>query len=327
MDRRHLAVITAAATGCFALSIFVTRLKPFSSGKAVQVEAAAGGVLGVSTSDINEPNDRSPETYHGSVFYFSADAMLQALGVNVYPQDKVYAFPDPVLGIGSTIKVYRAQPVTVSDAGKVQNVRSWGITVRTVLAEQNIELGEMDKVSPALDTPVALGQAAFPISITRVAETQLVVNQDIDYGVTYKDDPTMEKGTTAVDSAGVEGTLQKTYLVRRENGVEVSRVLQGSKVTVAAVNKVVRRGTKIIDYGSGGASWYVTGSMTAAHRTLPFGTRVLVTNTANGRSVVVTIADRGPFVSGRIIDLSKDAFAAIGSIGSGVINVRLEKAE
>jgi len=64
--------------------------------------------------------------------------------------------------------------------------------------------------------------------------------------------------------------------------------------------------------------------MTAAHRTLPFGTRVHVTNHSNGRSVVVTINDRGPFVGGRIIDLSRGAAQAISMTGAGVANVSLE---
>ncbi|MCQ4260734.1 septal ring lytic transglycosylase RlpA family protein [Stutzerimonas stutzeri] len=68
-------------------------------------------------------------------------------------------------------------------------------------------------------------------------------------------------------------------------------------------------------------------SLTAAHRTLPFGSKVRVTNTRTGKSVVVRINDRGPFVRGRIIDLSKAAFQSIGSTRSGVIRVRLERVE
>jgi rare lipoprotein A len=89
---------------------------------------------------------------------------------------------------------------------------------------------------------------------------------------------------------------------------------------------------------TGGASWYgreggkVTatgerynpGSMTAAHRTLPFGSRVRVTNLRNGRSVVVTINNRGPFIAGRIIDLSEAAAAAIGIKSSGVGRVNVQ---
>ena len=63
---------------------------------------------------------------------------------------------------------------------------------------------------------------------------------------------------------------------------------------------------------------------TAAHKTLVFGTWVKVTNRKNGRSVVVRINDRGPFVKGRIIDLSKSAFSAIANRRLGVVEVIVE---
>jgi rare lipoprotein A len=87
------------------------------------------------------------------------------------------------------------------------------------------------------------------------------------------------------------------------------------------------------------ASWYGPGfhgaqtasgeyfnqnDLTAAHRSLPFGTKVRVTNVHNGRSVVVRINDRGPFTGGRVIDLSAAAAQAIGMISSGVASVQVE---
>lgn len=63
---------------------------------------------------------------------------------------------------------------------------------------------------------------------------------------------------------------------------------------------------------------------TAAHKTLPFGTVVRVINTTNSKSVEVKINDRGPFVSGRVIDLSQKAFEQIGSTNQGVVPVRIE---
>lgn len=63
--------------------------------------------------------------------------------------------------------------------------------------------------------------------------------------------------------------------------------------------------------------------MTAAHKTLPFGTKVKVVNLANGRSVKVTINDRGPFVAGRIIDVSKKAAEKLGITKTGVANVEI----
>ncbi len=89
----------------------------------------------------------------------------------------------------------------------------------------------------------------------------------------------------------------------------------------------------------GMASWYGPGfagrttsngevfdpsQLTAAHRTLPFGTRVRVTNLTNGSSIEVRINDRGPFKAGRIIDLSRAAADRIGMLASGVVRVRVE---
>lgn len=73
---------------------------------------------------------------------------------------------------------------------------------------------------------------------------------------------------------------------------------------------------------SGIASVYGRSSgMTAAHRTLPFGSRVRVTNRNNRRSVMVTINDRGPFIRGRIIDLSRGAARALGVSGLAAVSV------
>lgn len=63
---------------------------------------------------------------------------------------------------------------------------------------------------------------------------------------------------------------------------------------------------------------------TAAHKKIPFGSVVKVTNLENGKSVVVKINDRGPFVRGRIIDLSKSAFSSIGNLSAGLIKVKIE---
>lgn len=88
--------------------------------------------------------------------------------------------------------------------------------------------------------------------------------------------------------------------------------------------------------GCGGASWYALGSktasgermnaslLTAAHRSLRFGTKVRVTNRNNGKSVIVRINDRGPFIRGRVLDLSKGAAQNIGMVRSGTAKVCYE---
>ena len=95
----------------------------------------------------------------------------------------------------------------------------------------------------------------------------------------------------------------------------------------------------MISTHSGEASWYGPGlygnrtangevfrpgTMTAAHRTLPFGTKVRVTNLWNGRKAVVRINDRGPFAGDRVIDLAHGAARELGLMGSGIAEVRLE---
>ena len=66
-------------------------------------------------------------------------------------------------------------------------------------------------------------------------------------------------------------------------------------------------------------------SMTAAHKSLPFGTMLKLTNPKNGKSVVVRINDRGPYIKGRQIDLSKGAAIALGTLNKGVVKVEVEE--
>ena len=67
-----------------------------------------------------------------------------------------------------------------------------------------------------------------------------------------------------------------------------------------------------------------THELTAAHRTLPFGTRLRVTNVVTGRSVTVRVNDRGPYVPGRIVDVSYSAAESLGMVGRGVAKVKLD---
>ena len=80
-----------------------------------------------------------------------------------------------------------------------------------------------------------------------------------------------------------------------------------------------RKGTKTADGGV-----FSQHKLTAAHKTLPFGSQVRVTNLKNGKSVIVEITDRGPFKPGKIIDLTPAAFAKIDSKSTGVANVKLD---
>jgi rare lipoprotein A len=98
---------------------------------------------------------------------------------------------------------------------------------------------------------------------------------------------------------------------------------------IAASNVSAESGIASIystESGSGTASGQRLnpGALTAAHKTLPFGTKVRVTNHKNGKTIVVTINDRGPFVRGRIIDLTPAGGRALGFSGLAPVTVEIE---
>jgi rare lipoprotein A len=99
--------------------------------------------------------------------------------------------------------------------------------------------------------------------------------------------------------------------------------------TTKAPAEVASSGTCEVSYYADGQKTangenFDPNGLTAAHKTLKFGTIVRVTNLANGKSVDVRINDRGPFVAGRCLDLAKGAFVTIASVSAGVINAKYE---
>jgi rare lipoprotein A len=109
-------------------------------------------------------------------------------------------------------------------------------------------------------------------------------------------------------------------------------------ITAAAMLATLTLGAGAVQAGDGcgGASWYSLHSrtasgermnptmLTAAHRSLRFGTKLKVTNRNNGRAVVVRINDRGPFIRGRVLDLSRAAANQIGMVHSGTAKICYE---
>jgi hypothetical protein len=317
MNVRRMAIFSASLIGLLGLALSLSPLNEGSTAKAAET---------LPVLDISVPTDRPAEVYHGSFFYTTSQAMLTALDVKVYPEDKVVAFPDPALGIGSTISVYRAQSVTIVDNGEEKVVRTWAHTVGEVLAEQRVATSDRDIVQPSKQDAITLSDQIEKLQITRVSEEDVVVSEAVDYTVQTKEDATLEKGTKKTEQEGKDGVREKTYHVRRENGVVISKVLTSTDLVKPPTARIVVVGTKVTNLGQGQASWYGgVPALTAAHRSLPFGTKVRVTNLDNGKSVVVTISDRGPFIAGRIIDLSTDSFSQIASLGSGVANVRIDQ--
>lgn len=92
---------------------------------------------------------------------------------------------------------------------------------------------------------------------------------------------------------------------------------------VASVGSI-QEGRASFYAGSRTASGSFVGAATCAHRSLPFGTKVLVTNLANARQAILTVNDRGPFVRGRVLDVSRGAAGMLGMLHAGVSQIRMQ---
>ena len=243
---------------------------------------------------------------------------------NVETADIVKIFPSRNFAIGKMVRIWRAPRYDIADGKKSLKIASWGLTIKEVLADGGIEVGEQDQVTPVLEQAVS---GVNIIKIVRVAETKQSEIEAIRFTIVNKDDPTLERGQTRVQQEGKTGKREKIYLVRREDGVEVSRSLISDKIIDSAQNKIILNGTKIVVLSSevGQASWTYTKT---ASRRYSRGTLLRVTNLSNGRQVEVRVGDYGPAAyTGRILDLNKDAWLKIssGGLGSGVMQVKVEE--
>ncbi|MGH8931844.1 MAG: septal ring lytic transglycosylase RlpA family protein [Egibacteraceae bacterium] len=228
-----------------------------------------------------------------------------------------------------------ANPVTVvADGQDLQVAVAEGATVGTVLQRLNLQVDQDDRVSPPLTSKIDKGTEIVVQRITTTVEVRQVV---VPPPVVQHRTADLPEGSRREVSEGQEGMTHVVEEVTWVDGVPTNRVRTGERVVSEPEARIIDIGITSDDEDdddeesdsgdnaqTGGASWYVFGDeMTAAHRTLPKGTMVMVTNLSNGKTVNVRINDRGPFIDGRVIDLNKVAFEEIASPSQGVINVRI----
>jgi Lytic transglycolase/G5 domain/G5-linked-Ubiquitin-like domain len=219
-------------------------------------------------------------------------------------------------------------------SGKVHDVSTNAGTTGALLSAMGITPDADDRVQPSLSTPLHDGSI---VSFDRVEVLTRLEPVTIPYRVITTFSPSMVPGTQRVLTPGRDGDGRATYRVTLVNGVQTNKRLIARWIERAPVAERVVSGPESMYGGStdvpggvgntqvGLASWYDPpwSGLTAAHPTLPFGTRVTVTDLDTGRSVTVVIDDRGPFARGKIIDLSPEAFAVLAPLGTGVRHVQL----
>lgn len=246
---------------------------------------------------------------------------------------------------GLDLEVSTAKKVTLKADGSKAAVRAAG-TVADLLDQEGITVDDDDETTPSLDTELTEGMTVKYVDVEVKTSTRKV---SVDYGTKKVKTDKLDKGTTSTSTKGVKGKATRTYTDTYKDGKLVSSKLKSTKVTKEPVTEVVKVGTKKVEAESSDtsnltaasgttcrASYYDTGSLTAngesfnpdgltaASLSFSFGTKLKVTNNANGKTTIVRINDRGPYVGDRCLDLSRGAMRAVGGLSSGVITLTYE---
>lgn len=228
----------------------------------------------------------------------------------------------------SVVKVAVSSTKTANIAGQVSEVQAAARTSSDPILQATTLTSQLNQ----------LHASGFDPKLIRVSwqpqTRSYVINADKDVLLTLGNQTLLPTST----GNATQDALKMTNLLRRQMGNAPALTSILGKPQPKVASQLVASGSIQFQI-RGEASWYGPGfhggrtangesfnqyAMTAAHRSLPFGTQVRVTNLNNGRSVLVRINDRGPFTGGRVIDLSKGAASVIGVTSSGVAPVRID---
>ncbi|CAN5234587.1 hypothetical protein BH18CHL2_BH18CHL2_06020 [soil metagenome] len=167
--------------------------------------------------------------------------LLASVGVTPGPADRLSSSLETTVVPGMRLTLDRGVPVTLIDGGEPYETRARRVTVAELLAARDISIGALDRVDLPTDSILAAGSL---VRITRVAERELAEKVPIPFAVRREDDPELDTGTESQETAGVEGQLLRTWLLRSVDGVEVARTLTSETEVRAPVTAVVRVGAR-----------------------------------------------------------------------------------
>ena len=251
--------------------------------------------------------------------------MLQEQKIELNDNDVVFPEKETPLIPNMQIIILRAVNIKILVDGKAIKNYTLQKNISAILSENNISLGRLDKTEPNIHTPP---QEAMQITITRINVEEKVIPEEIPFKTTINTNAKMGWQEKKITQNGENGIVDTKYRITYKNNMEVSRVILEKSITKESIPQIETHGTymKLGGAAKGQGTWYsYMGGLFAASTTIPKGSYAKVTNTANGKSVVVQINDYGPQGKGRVIDLDKVAFTKIASLGAGVIGVKVEQ--
>jgi uncharacterized protein YabE (DUF348 family) len=292
--------------------ITIPPLNTYLTGKSIEVQVVRATPVLISDNG---------QSWSASSAYTEPYDILKQLNVEIFPEDRVTAelIMDPALegAIGQKVIIERAPVFTIYVDDTTLTVRSWATNVADLLTEKGISLGANDIVEPGKTSTLS---GVSEITVTRINYADVTENINIPFETVYKIDASLGLTGKRVESEGSAGSKINTYHIVYKNGVEASRTLTSSVINNYAESRVVYRGALV-----GVASHVSDGTynrlMVTAFKEAPRGTKLMVTNLNNGKQILVTVVDSGPYVPGRILDLSPDAFRALGGTTGLLSNI------
>ncbi|HAT73727.1 MAG: G5 domain protein [Candidatus Moranbacteria bacterium GW2011_GWF2_36_839] len=255
----------------------------------------------------------------------SISDLLKDKNIKLNEHDQIVPEINAKIFSGSKIEIQRSAQIKIEVDGKTIETYALGKNISEALKENNIILTHLDKTEPRLTYPVENNST---IIVTRINVEEKIEKEDIDFKTIAKTNSKLGWREKKIEQKGEKGILEVKYKITYKNSKEISRVVLEKNIVKDPVSQIETQGTymKLGKTNKGQGTWYAyKGGMFAASTTIPKGNYAKVTNTANGKSIVVQINDYGPQGKGRIIDLDKVAFAKIASLGAGVIGVKVEE--
>ena len=168
------------------------------------------------------------------------DAVLAELLIELAPQDTCSPALDVVFDQPITISVERAFPVMLELEGQKRAVWTTSDTVRDLLGELRIPLGDEDRVEPELFTELRDG---MDVAVTRIQRFNVAIDHELPFSVVRNETSDMTAGFEKTVQYGQPGLAQEVFEVILEDGIEVERISQGQIVLASAVNEIVHVGT------------------------------------------------------------------------------------
>jgi len=176
-----------------------------------------------------------------STFKNTVSDVLEENSIVLKPQDKISIAMKEKLKDGTSIKISRARAVTINSDGKDIALLTTALDVKSVLGEAEIQLGEKDRVEPALDNMIT---GNTNINVIRVEEKVVKQKMKMDFVNQVNKSDELDKGLVKVIKKGSAGLKELAIKVIFENGKEVKREITGEKVLKEPINGIIEEGSK-----------------------------------------------------------------------------------